>query len=152
MSHLLDVHPGVQDQTVNEGDTAFFTCQVTGTPIPNISWYLNGVLVDKTNTMKYMISDMSLNLKAKSSTLAVRNVVSSDIGTYTCYAFNYASSNTSSGMLNVHGKDVVYQICDNCTNISANCYFVVSKLSMSGNSKIISVYQCTTLLLTTAVK
>ena len=105
----------MQNQTVDEGDTAFFTCQATGTPILNISWYFNGVLVENTNTMEHMISEMSLNSKAKSGTLAVKNVVSSDIGTYTCNAYNHASSDSNSGVLTVHGKDVnTFNLCALC--------------------------------------
>jgi len=73
-------------------------------PIPSITWYFNGAPVEKNNTMKYMISEMSLNLIAKSNALTVRNVEFSDNGTYTCEAANFASSDTSSGVLTVNGK------------------------------------------------
>ena len=33
------------NQTENERETASFTCQATGEPIPTISWYFNGVLL-----------------------------------------------------------------------------------------------------------
>ena len=83
---------------------AFFTCKVSGTPIPNISWYFNGALVEKVNTMKYMISETKFNPKTKNSTLTIMRVELSDIGTYTCNATNIVSSNTTSGMLIVNGK------------------------------------------------
>ena len=92
------------NQVLNEGDTAFFTCQATGIPIPNISWYFNGAPVEKNNTMKYMISDTSLNPIAKNSSLTVVNILPSDNGTYTCVAANFASSDSSSGVLNVNSK------------------------------------------------
>ena len=94
------------DQTIDEGDAAFFTCQATGTPNLNISWYFNGALVEKTNTMKYMISELSLNPTTKNSTLEIMDADSSDIGTYTCNASNILSSDTSSGMLAVDGESV----------------------------------------------
>ena len=105
---ILDVSPEVTNRIVNEGDTASFSCQATGTPMPNISWYFNGVPVDKENTAKYniMISEMLLNSIAKSSTLAVINVESSDIGTYTCKAVSFASTDISSGVLSIKGKNV----------------------------------------------
>ena len=56
------------------------------------------------NTVKYMISEMSLNHATKSSTLAVMNVESSDIGTYTCDAVNVVTASNSSGVLTVNGK------------------------------------------------
>ena len=94
----------MENQTLNEGDTAIFTCQATGTPIPSISWYFNGAPVDKNNTMKYMISDMSLNHVTKSSTLTIVNILPSDNGTYTCKATNFASNHSSTGVLNVNSK------------------------------------------------
>ena len=93
--------------TVNEEETAFFTCQATGTPIPNISWYFNGVPVDMGNTTKYTISEMLLNAISKSSTLIVMNVESYDVGIYTCKAVNFASTDTSSGVLTVNGKNII---------------------------------------------
>ena len=111
---FIDIFSEVKNQTLTEGDTALFTCQATGTPIPNISWYFNGAAVDKAKIMKYMISEMSLNLKAKSSTLTVINVVPSDIGTYTCNAANFASSDSSSGMLTINGKTTTHLALESC--------------------------------------
>ena len=92
------------DQTKNEGDTTSFTCQVTGEPVPTISWYFNGVLLDDAAIMKYTISEMSLNTTTISSTLTLMNVESSDVGTYTCNATNLLSSDASSGVLTVNGE------------------------------------------------
>jgi len=55
--------------------------------------------------MKYTIIELLLNDIAKRSTLTIENAESSDIGTYTCKAANFPSSDTSSGMLTVNGKD-----------------------------------------------
>ena len=86
------------------GDISSFVCQVTGQPVPNISWYFNGTTVNEANTMKYTISMMSLNITTISSTLTIMNVQSSDVGTYTCNATNLISSDTSAGVLMVNGK------------------------------------------------
>ena len=56
--------------------------------------------------MKYMISEMSLNLTTLNSTLKVIGVESSDSGTYTCIAVNLVSNDTSSGVLTVEGEFV----------------------------------------------
>ena len=90
------------DQIQNESDTASFTCQATGEPVPTISWYFNGVLL--VNGMEHMISMISLNITTNSNTLTIMNVQSSDVGTYTCNATNVLSSNTSSGVLTVNGE------------------------------------------------
>ena len=92
------------DQTQNEGDIVSFTCQVTGEPVPTITWYFNSAPVDEANTMKYIISMESLNPTTISSILTIMNVQSSDVGTYTCNATNVVSSDTSSGVLTVNGK------------------------------------------------
>ena len=89
------------DQTQNEGDTASFTCQATGEPVPTISWYFNDVLL--VNGMKHMIS-VSSNTTSNSSTLTIMNVQSSDVGTYTCNATNVVSTDNSSGVLTVNGE------------------------------------------------
>ena len=92
------------DETQNEGDIASFTCQATGEPVPTISWYFNGVLVDDNDVDKYNISEMSLNTTTISNTLTVMSVESFDVGTYTCNATNVVSSDTSSGVLTVNGE------------------------------------------------
>ena len=92
------------DQTQNAGDTASFTCQFSGEPIPIIRWYLNGVPVDSSDTMKYTISVMPLNISININTLTIMNVELSDVGTYTCNATNVLSSDTSSGVLTINGK------------------------------------------------
>ena len=101
---VIDI--GVIDQTLNEGDTALFTCQATGIPIPNISWYFNGAQVVKTDAMKYMLSEESFNPTTKNSTLKIVDLDSSDIGRYTCNATNIVTSDTSCGMLAINRKSI----------------------------------------------
>ena len=81
------------DQTINEGDNASFTCQATGEPVPTISWYFNDDPVNETT--EYIITGNELQ---------ILNVQSSDEGTYTCYATNAISTDTSSGVLTVNGE------------------------------------------------
>ena len=88
----------------DEGDTASFTCQATGGPVPTISWYFNGAPVNVTNTMKYTISETSVDTTTINITLTIMSVESSDVGTYTCNATNVVSSDTSSGVLTVNGE------------------------------------------------
>ena len=90
----------VMNQKQIDGDTASFSCQATGEPVPTISWYFNDVPVDVTNTVKY---DVSSTLSGH-SILRINNVQSSDVGTYTCNATNVVSSDSSSGVLTVNGE------------------------------------------------
>jgi len=94
------------DETLNEGDTTFFTCQATGTPNPNISWYFNGAPVETTRVNKYMISEMSFNPTTKNSTLKITNVELFDTGTYSCDAVNILGSQINSRVLTVKGTEV----------------------------------------------
>ena len=96
------ISPQVVDQTRNEGQSASFTCQATGQPVPTISWYFNGILLG--NGAKYTISETSVNTTTISSTLTIMSAQSSDVGTYTCNATNVVSTDTSSGVLTVNGE------------------------------------------------
>ena len=98
------IQPEVMVQILNEGDTAYFTCQATGEPVPIITWYFSGTSVNEPNTMKYRISMMSLNTTTVRNLLTIMNVQSSDVGTYTCNATNIVSSDTSSGVLTVNSE------------------------------------------------
>ena len=99
------ISPEVYDETQNEGNTASFTCQATGEPVPTISWYFVGSLVtNETDVDKYDILEMSLNTTTISNTLTIMNVESSDVGTYTCNATNAISTDISSGILTVNGE------------------------------------------------
>ena len=103
------INSEVMNQTQNEGDTASFTCQATGEPVPTISWYFNGAIL--VNGMEHMISIMALNTTTINSTLTIMNVQSSDVGTYTCDATNIISTDTSSGVLTVNGKLLLCTYC-----------------------------------------
>ena len=82
-------------------DVANFTCQFVGEPVPNISWYFNGVMINVSdNSSKYMIMSRSLNITTTENTLTVYNVTSSDVGVYTCTVTNTHGNDTR------HGKTI----------------------------------------------
>ena len=87
----------------NEGDTASFVCQADGEPLPTISWYFNSVQLDQINTSKYMFTHRQFETSVI-NILIIKNVQSSDIGTYTCNAANVVSTDTSSGVLSINGE------------------------------------------------
>ena len=102
---IPDISPEVMNQTENEGETASFTCQATGEPVPMIRWYFNGTPVNNDNDVdKYEISETSIDTTTISSMLTIMSVESSDVGTYTCNATNVVSSDNSSGVLTVNGE------------------------------------------------
>ena len=85
-------------QSINEGDTAYFTCKADGEPLPIISWYFNGALLNQINTSKYLFTEIR-RVSSVVETLNIVNAQSSDAGTYTCNATNVVSTDTSSGVL-----------------------------------------------------
>lgn len=93
----------VVNQIIDEDGSASFTCQATGEPIPNITWYHNGILMDEANTQKYITSMIPLNASIESS-IVIMNVKSSDVGTYVCNATNVESTDVSFGVLTVNGE------------------------------------------------
>ena len=78
-----------------------------GEPVPDISWYFNGVMINVSDDSgKYMFMSRSLNITTTENTLTVYDVMSSDVGTYTCNSSNIIGSVTSSGILTVTSKFV----------------------------------------------
>ena len=97
----------VTDLLENETLPSIFTCQATGEPVPNISWYFNDNTLIVSDGSKYSISN-SLNGIIIRSLLTVVSVQSSDVGKYTCHAENFIGTDRSSGILTVNGKFVYY--------------------------------------------
>ena len=87
----------------NETNPATFNCQATGEPVPSISWYFKGVMINLSNTSKYNVSNTKRDTTV-TSLLTITNVQSSDVGTYTCQAENNIGIDQSSGILTVNSK------------------------------------------------
>jgi len=93
------------NQVYGIGETAVFSCQATGEPVPLIEWYFNNTKVNVTNSTKYIASSpVSADSSDSHSTLIILNVTPLDMGTYLCYATNVAGNVTSSGQLIISGK------------------------------------------------
>ena len=100
-----DIIVKVTDKLVNETNTVTFRCQAIGEPVPTISWYFNGVMVNVSDIKLY--SNISLlNRTLVEGLLIITNVQSSDVGTYTCHAENIIGIDRSSGILTVNGKNI----------------------------------------------
>ena len=109
----------VTDLLENETFPSTFTCEATGEPVPNISWYFNDSTLLVSNTSKYNISN-SLNDTVIKSLLTIVSAQSSDVGKYTCHAENIIGTDRSSGILTVNGKFVIIR--------GAGCMIHSSKL------------------------
>ena len=118
---ILIVIPSIKTSVSNEirdqTENVIFLCQAVGEPVPDISWYFNGVMINVSdNSSKYMIMSRLLNITTTENTLTVYNVTSSNVGTYTCNSSNIIGSVTSSGILTVTSKfdtliATCFQIC-----------------------------------------
>ena len=101
---IPSINQGISNKTRNETQSVNLTCQAVGEPVPDISWYFNGVMINVSdNSSKYMIMSRSLNITTTENTLTVYNVTSSDVGTYTCNATNVVGNDSTSGHLQVNG-------------------------------------------------
>ena len=87
----------------NETDAVTFACKATGDPVPNISWYFNGTIINGEDTSKHKISS-SKNDITITSLLTIMNLQSSNAGIYTCEAENFIGSHESFGILTINGK------------------------------------------------
>ena len=106
--NFLSVAPEIilplTDLLENETNNIQFVCQAIGVPVPYIRWYFNGVMVNLSDSSKYINSSMYLNKSIIESTLNIINAESSDVGTYTCEATNIIGIDNTSGVLSVNGK------------------------------------------------
>ena len=107
------------DQLENENNSASFTCQATGEPIPNISWYFNDVMINVSDTSKYRIESKIATIE---DTLEVFNVTSSDVGSYICMATNELGNDSSIGILTVNSKKMFSTIVWSVYMIMS-CYY-----------------------------
>ena len=98
------INQNITDIIKNESESVNFTCEATGEPVPNISWYFNDIMINVSDkSSKDVIVSRSLNKTTTENTLTVYNVTSSDVGTYTCTAINTVGNDSNSGHLQVNG-------------------------------------------------
>ena len=90
----------INNEIRNQKENVSFLCQSDGEPVPDISWYFNGVMINISDSSKYMITSRSINTTTTENTLTVYSVASSDVGAYTCTATNTLGNDTSHGEIN----------------------------------------------------
>ena len=101
---IPNINQNISNKTTNETQSVNFTCEATGKPVPNVSWYFNGIMINVSdNSNKYMIISKSLNITTTENTLTVYNVTSSDVGTYSCSTTNVLGNDSTSGLLQLNG-------------------------------------------------
>ena len=102
---IPSIQSPITDKISNRSENVTFLCQAVGEPVPNISWYFNGLMINVSdNSSKYMIMSRSFNITTTENTLTVYNVTLSDVGEYGCYALNVIGNDSKSGFLQVNGQ------------------------------------------------
>ena len=103
--HLVqaEITAGPTDVLENETNTVTFSCQAVGEPVPNISWYFDGTMINVSDTSTYNDSN-SINGTEVTSLLTILNTQSSNAGIYTCEAENFLGTDGSSGILTINGE------------------------------------------------
>ena len=87
----------------NETNPVTFSCQAIGEPVPTITWYFDGVMINVSNTSEYNLTS-SINGTMITSIITIMNTQSSDAGMYTCEAENFLGTSRSSGVLTINGQ------------------------------------------------
>ena len=98
--------------TVNETDSATFTCSVSGVPLPSITWTLpdgsNITAVDQqSEILPRVFAETFTSEEAPYEAMSILTITSAsriDEGVYTCNAVNDDSMTSSTGTLTVQGK------------------------------------------------
>ena len=78
-----------------------------GEPVPTISWYFNGTMINVSDTSKYNVYS-TVNNTEITSLLTILNTQSSNAGIYTCEAENFLGTNGSSGILTINGEYLIH--------------------------------------------
>ena len=129
--------------TVNETESADLNCTVTGTPRPNIAWYMltdssNGTVEVIENTRYTIVEAVSTggdkNMQVV-SVLTISNTTMDDTGVYTCNATNVQGSDVDSGRLDVqceycpasHGYKQMHKVYQSQTLFVHYCYYAITK-------------------------
>ena len=102
--------------TVNEPNSAIFTCNATARPRPTITWYTDDgsgnrtLLVDGTNNVTIM--EQENGDRELISTLAISPTAPSDATDYVCVAENVVDTDEMTNSLTVYGMVTFAQ--NNC--------------------------------------
>ena len=82
-------------QTVDVASTATFTCDVTGYPVEQITWYKDAQAIE---------ADDKITITTDQVTLVIESVQRSDWGMYQCMATNQREEAEASAQLSLGGK------------------------------------------------
>ena len=79
--------------TIKEGDEAKFECRISGNPKPEVNWFRDNVMLNKTD-----VSEIGHD-KTDKYWVTMKETVVGDSGTFTCLAENIAGRTISGAEL-----------------------------------------------------
>ena len=96
------------DAVVVFQETAVFYCEASGVLTPDITWMVNGdILESRPGQVLIMIDTLNTT---RNSTLQVLNTLPNNTATYTCVATNAAGNATASADLTVNCMSICFLI------------------------------------------
>ncbi|XP_023034418.1 uncharacterized protein LOC6648090 [Drosophila willistoni] len=101
----VEIFNNEEVQNIDIGSNTTFSCLVYGDPLPEVSWELNGKILDNDNVLFDTESIASDKLW---SNLTVFNVTSLDAGTYACTASNTIGSMTQN--ISIYLSEIVQHV------------------------------------------
>lgn len=97
------IEKAAKSHTAHIGDTVAFKCDISGNPIPSVTWGKGKrLLKDEGRVLIETAEDFS--------ELEIENVVKSDEGEYTCLVKNDFGEDTCSVTLTVRGKNRIPEL------------------------------------------
>lgn len=90
-----------QDRDVTEGKLTRFDCRVTGRPYPEVTWYINGRVIQDDYNHKILVNESG------NHALMITNVEKQDCGVVACVARNKSGETSFQCNLNVIEKEQV---------------------------------------------
>lgn len=102
---LLTVFP---DHTGHSAESVSFKCISSGNPLPQVTWYLDDVVV--TQSSRISAGDYVSELGHVVSFLNISETRVEDSGEYKCHVSNDVGSVSHEGRLNIYGQPFVRQM------------------------------------------
>ncbi|XP_064646398.1 twitchin-like isoform X5 [Lineus longissimus] len=106
-----DIARGFQDLTVEQGTACSFECDVTGSPIPEVTWSFNGEKVKSAGNIK-------LSQDNERYGLSIVKASQKEIGEYSCTATNKVGTAKCAAQLIVKEQEIAPKIVKGLEDIS----------------------------------
>ncbi|XP_017101157.2 uncharacterized protein kek6 [Drosophila bipectinata] len=103
----VEIFNNEEVQNIDIGSNTTFSCLVYGDPLPEVSWELNGKILDNDNVL---FDSESISSDKLWNNLTVFNVTSLDAGTYACTGTNAIGSMTQN--ISIYLSEIVQHVLE----------------------------------------